>query len=364
MKRTRRPGRLAWLLSLLFAGAVHAVPVMQQLDWVLPDGSTLPESRWGQFDLDYTGFSTTQFLNLVLTDGTNDYWAIQNLGLSSLFGTGQPNSVSTFFDLGLLPGVSDGTDVGSLDYQYSIDAVVLPTAPVYSSFDNAVVGDLSYQIGGEDGADPAPAGGPGTPDGANKQKVKKEGKLKDADKFQNQVQKENQCAPGAVSSSLKYLKATGTLPAGLTDADITIDKVSDTLGKLPNGRTPANWYETKKTKYGPKGLQVEYVGMDVDKIIKALEAGKDIEIDLKGHVMVLAGIRQYEDGTIEIDYWDDNQTDNTVDPLKTTTLKDGKFLNMEFERFVVEGVPEPGTLAVLALGLVPLLRRRRRRSAD
>ena len=340
-----------------------------QLNWI-GTGSSTPDSSWGRMTLDFTGYSDIQYFNL----NANGNWAIDNMSIGSLWGSGVSQTLSRTFDL----GVPHGTDVTNLDYVYSIGSSPLGSMPT-GTFTNAAVLDTDYQIGGEDGID---TGTPGIinlsgmsantllysgilPGSGNT--VLYSGKLPDIDKFDNQVQKPNECAPGAISNSLKYLKATGKI-----DFDQEINDVKTWTPWISNEKgTGKDWYKDKKTYLEQRGMTVRYVEapLTLDEIlflIEQLKDGQDIEMDLKGHVEVLVGIRVRNDGTVEFDLFDDNQTDNKKDPMHTSWLRgtastdyvDGK----ELERFVVEcPVPEPTTMMIMAIGGLALLWRRKRR---
>ncbi|GAI78964.1 unnamed protein product, partial [marine sediment metagenome] len=173
--------------------------------------------------------------------------------------------------------------------------------------------------------------------------VKKSGKLPNLDQFVNQPQQRNYCAPGAISNSLTYLKATGGIDATV---DTSIGTVADQIGTDENG-TSSNWYQKKQSlPYFTNIVTTRYIeapldDAEIDDLINELNRGQDIEMDLKGHVEVLAGLRVRCDGTIELDLFDDNQTDSASDPMHTSTIS-GTYPStqyvdgMELERFVIE----------------------------
>lgn len=72
---------------------------------------------------------------------------------------------------------------------------------------------------------------------------------------------------------------------------------------------------------------------DIHELIDAVNAGKDIELDLAGHAAVIAGVRKYSDGRVELDIFDDNQTDEESDPLRTVEIRDGSVDNLSIDRF-------------------------------
>jgi hypothetical protein len=353
-KMKTRSTILFTFVAMFYIGFLTASPSIaislgfEQLNWFGTTTST-PDSSWGRVQIDYTGLSDVGYFNL----NVNGNWVVQNLSVGSIYGSGINQTFTTMFDL----GVSDGNDVTSLDYYSSIDLAPVSSYSVGALLSTSVA-DLDYQIGGEDGYD---LGSPGAPNPAagTTSKVKKSGKLPNIDKFKNQEQKQNECAPGAISNSLKYLNATGRI-SGIPD------NISDVKTWTPwidsaNG-TGANWPAKKKEYLEKHGMTVRNIEVPltyekVIDLIDQLNAGQDIEMDLKGHVETLVGIRLKEDGTVDLDLYDDNQLGDGVDKMHTSTLMtDGTNQlvdKMVFERMVVEcPVPEPATL--LGFG-VPML---------
>lgn len=302
----------------------------EQLDVLGPWEPTI-NSSWGRVTVELSEPPGFHYFNLNV-DGR---WVVRNRSLES---SGEPQTLMTMFDL----GVYHGTNVPSLEYSYSIDEepqqTMLPGAAA-----QATVEDVDYQIGGESdvtlGDLPYIAEGP-----FSLCLVKNSGQLPNLGSFVNQPQGTNQCAPGAISNSLKYLQATGGVDP---TADTSIGTVGGQIGTTGNG-TASSWYEKKKElPYFTNLVTTRYIEAPLDAakiqdLINELNRGQDIEMDLKGHVEVLAGIRVMCDGTIELDLFDDNQTDNQSDPMHTSPLigypgTGTQYVDsMELERFVIE----------------------------
>lgn len=318
-----------------------------QLDWIGSDSST-PFSRWGKVDIDFTGYSTTQYFNL----SVNGAWVVQNMGIDSLYGAGVSQSLSTTFDIGL------SGDVDTIDYAIFIDSSPIDSffAPVESP---ASVENLAYQIGGEGGVDLGSPGAPAAPAGNNKATVAESAKLPNIDKVKNQVQKANECVPGAISNSLKYLQATGKL-SSTVKTDIADIKP---IVKWTADGAPQTWPGLKGEHFKNTIKTTVLTPAEITQLIKAVNAGHDVELDLAGHAAMIAGVRKYSDGRVELDIFDDNQTDDKVDPLRTVQIINGKVDGMSIDGFVVEKVPEPGTLPLLLLPLAGLFWHRCRRIA-
>lgn len=334
-----------FLLLFVLHGSIRSQTLsFEQLNWFGLSSST-SNSPWGFATLDFTGFSDTEFFNL----NVNGRWVVQNMGIDSLYGAGTLQAVRTTFDL----GVSAGTDVTSLQYVYAITSDPISTIPT-GAFTSANVSDLDYQIGGEGGVDLGSPGAPPPPVNVST-KPEKSGKLPDINKFVNQVQKPNECAPGAVSNSLKYLQATGKVSQALPTS---ISDIRPILGTTATG-SPTTWMQAKKDHFDPLGIRTEFVDSlsmeDICKVINAINAGNDVELRLVGHVEVVAGARYYPDGTIELDLFDDDQKDNLMDPMHTSKVSNGKIDGLTFGRFLIESVPEPSIFAVYGLGLVSLI---------
>ncbi|NBC32355.1 MAG: DUF4347 domain-containing protein [Alphaproteobacteria bacterium] len=300
-------------------------------------------SNIGRVTLDYQGSDEVQYLNLVI-DGQ---WMVENLGLASPFGNGR-NIVTTTFDLGttdLVEQVEAGVFVSELPVSEMPAGEIALTG----------LSQLPYRIGGEteggvlidldDILAPPPIQA-GIVQAAD-EIVVKSATLANIEKFENQEQDENECVPGAVSSSLKYLQACGKLPE---DTPTDIDDVGEALGTDEEG-TPQDWHETKESEYADDGLSVDRIegtsDSDIDDVIDALESGKDVEIDLDGHAAVVVGVRVKQNGEVELDIYDDNQEGDGADKMRTVTIqnRDGTPTvdGMDFQRFVVEdGETEEG----------------------
>ena len=324
-------------------GIPGILPNFEQIDWVESPFHDTPDSSWGRMTLRFDDIAQGyQYVNLMV----NGVWEIQNMSVEA---SGKPQVISTFFNL----GVQNGQDVRLLNYLCTIDDYPLPEGqpPQGTEVEVDVLG-VQVQLGSETINDiPIRFDLPELDLTGNFNPVVKSGKLPNLDKFVNQPQGTNQCAPGAISNSLKYLQATGGVDASMpTD----ISDVGGVIGTTASG-TPASWYQKKSTEsyftdhVTTRTIEAPLDAAEIDDLIAQLEDGQDIEMDLVGHVEVLAEIRVRADGSIELDLFDDNQTDNQSDPMHTSTVQNigGKQYvdGMELERFVVECPKESITVA-------------------
>lgn len=369
--------RIALLFRILLLAAVLAIGPQQacavpvsfdQLDWYDNSADAIGQADSERFRLVFNHGATSDigYFNLLVDTGSGPEWAVRNMSVANYFGLGSTHTVSTFLDL----PTGAGVDVSTLTYYADISAT--PTGSFAGTLDAAPVRDLDWMIGGDDEEPlPSPPGLIDWDDFNAGSIVVQSATLPDLDKFVNQPQGQNECAPGAISNSLKYLAATGKMQT-LEGGDDIDDIKEWTPWISSESGTATNWYSTKETYLEGKGFDVQIIDAplsedDIDLLIKKLKEGQDIEMDLKGHVETLVGLRVRLDGTIELDLYDDNQKDNLSDPMHTSTIQfiDGvPYVDgMVLERFVVESIPEPMTLSALTLaglGLGSYLRKRRR----
>ncbi len=317
-------------------------PVFEQLDWKGPFPE-VADSSWGRVKFEVDKPRGTYYLNLsVDTDGNQQFTpVIQNMSIETTHGI---IVICRFFNIFAdEPGVQAPYEIRALSYMYSIDEAPQEEPPTTQVM-TADVTSIPYQIGSESDViyDDLPIAYPGQLFCV----VKKSGQLPNLGSFVNQPQQTNYCAPGAISNSLKYLQANGGISALV---DTSISAVAGQIGTTSSG-TSSNWYLKKQTlSYFTDIVTTRYIeapldDAEIDDLINELNRGQDIEMDLKGHVEVLAGLRVRCDGSIELDLFDDNQADSVSDPMHTSTIS-GTYPNtqyvdgMELERFVIECPP-------------------------
>jgi hypothetical protein len=329
-------------VAILFASTATVLAAetldFQQLNWYGLTGP-IQFSDWGQVTLSYDDPGIAQYLNLNV-DGN---WVVQNVcvptGLPAGGGGGGGCAVNLKFDL----GVADGTQVNSLNYGYSLTTEPATSVPEIQG--SAAVTQRDYQIGGEGGYD---LGGADKPTHSPQKDAAPNGPktiaiIPGLGGFVNQPQGPNECAPGAISNSLKYLKSRGKVQ-GLND---DISDIKPIIGWGADG-APADWPTRKKNHFENKtGQRVNTRFIEAPltlakamDLINQLKDGQDIEVDLKGHVEVLVGLALNKDGTVDLVLADDDQKDAQSDPLHISGLMTNGTVQtidgMELERFVVE----------------------------
>lgn len=297
---------------------------LEQIDWVGPFTPTT-NSNWGRFTFDFAGREGLFYLNVMV----GNQWVIRNMGVSSPMGPGAHHTISTFFPIAPFHGIP--VEMVQLDLIATTAPIVspnpqfIPPSMVIDSFFDVfyTVQSQDLMLGSEWGwtnlplpvlmAPPAAPAGP--TDSAE---------LPDQDKIDNKPQKPNECAPGAVSNSLRYLAARGI--GNLGTAPISISGVGGILGTDENG-TPQDWPTRKQAYFNAHPeyrICTEIVAgagpAAIAKVVQAIRDGKDVELDLDGHVCFVAGIRVYAD-RVELDVYDDDQTDDKKDPKRTVVLK-------------------------------------------
>jgi hypothetical protein len=263
-----------------------------QVDATL-DGSTIVNSDWGSADLTFVGSSSVQYFNLSL----NGFWAVQNMPVLSNEGSGVIQTQTFNFAL----GVPSGTAVSSMSYGLTLSTTLLSSPPPATG--TASVSDRTVVIAtGEAGeslfqtpARPA-IGSAVAPSGANPLKVLQDQVVarKPAPAFNygvpNQEVGVNECVPGAISNSLKFLQMQGLK---LPDAMISIDAMKMATGWTPDGAptAPTPWWDLKNMYMQKNGLPVTTTtSMSFADALAALGKHCDVELRVPGHAAVVTGI--------------------------------------------------------------------------
>ncbi len=274
------------------------------------DGTVYENTDWGSVDLIYVGQEPILYFNLAV----NGEWQIQNIPIISGRGVNVDQVMTYYFDL----GNEVGEEVTEITYGYAITEDILLSMPTETH--TAIAADdyiiMSSGFGGE------------MPDLAEAQPLvggKAASTVKHAHKnFPNQEAGKNECAPAAVSNSLKFLNTKYKL--GLTDAQTSIAEMKKAT-KWNNG-CALNFWEDKKKYMEDNNYPITTRKMtNMDDIIKELDAGQDIEIieswndGKSAHATCLTGATKLENGKYTLEVVDDTKPDELGGTSNPRTYK-------------------------------------------
>lgn len=266
-----------------------------QMDFIF-DENTYEDTDWGSVDLFYVGQEPFLYFNLAV----NGEWQIQNIPVLSGRGVDVDQVMTYYFDL----GNEVGEEVTEITYGYALTEDILLSMPTETH--TAIAADdyivMTSGFGGEmpDLAEAQPLVG-------GKVSSTKKHAHKD---FPNQECDKKECAPAAVSNSLKFLNDKYKL--GLTDAQTSIAEMKKAT-KWNNG-CALNFWEDKKKYMEDKNYPITTRKMtNMDDIIKELDAGQDIEIveswnnGNSAHATCLIGATKLNNGNYSLDVVDDTK---------------------------------------------------------
>ncbi|MCG3129206.1 MAG: hypothetical protein CHACPFDD_04124 [Phycisphaerae bacterium] len=336
--------------SLTSAGAIVATR-FTQIDFNLDSGATqITNSGWGRFELTFVGALEMLYLNLNV-DGR---WEIQNIPVGSIEGDCGVVQQMTYA-IGL--GVTAGTQVSSVLYGVALSDSPLGAPPALQQAASVEEEDVVFDSGeGSDAPTSTTADGPtaalsgGTVDSTLKH---------NNSGFPNQECGKGKCGPVAVSNSLNWLIETHDIPSTeMGPDDVTPEKMEDAVGwTSENGaswRSPShNWAETKSDYMTTHGFPIKTsvaLPSKVDSVGDALDADKDVEIHVEGHVAAVVGIEQTGEFTYTIDVAHDTKqgeeggtTKETVTyDTRTGKISGGTFMDgKKVKGFVVEEYVDP-----------------------
>jgi hypothetical protein len=332
----------AFTQSPELSGGTTAIEI-SQVDATL-DATTVVDSDWGSADLTFVGSPALQYFNLSL-DG---FWAVQNMPVLSNEGDGVIQTQTFNFAL----GVPSGTPVSTVGYGLELSTAVRTGPPPVTA--TAAVGDRTVVIAtGEEGENlfqtPAqPAIGSAAfvltlRDRVDE--VRKRRKPAFNSGVPNQEVGENECVPGAISNSLKFLQMQGLK---LPDDKISIDAMKPATGWTPAGAPTGDnpWWQRKDKYMQDNGLPVTTTtSTNFADALAALDKHCDIELRVPGHAAVVTGIVPLANGDYGIIIQHDTEqgkpggTKSEVVIYKASdgTLWDGWSVNGKtFDRFVIE----------------------------
>jgi hypothetical protein len=332
------------------------------------DGVTTPNSSWGVLQLNFTGSTRVEYLNLI----TNDSWSIKNMPLLSIEGAEVEQSQRFWFPL----GIRTGDEVTRIDYGYQISEQVLENAPDLDM--SSPVYDDEYLIynGGRDiimnttwPEAFAVVGG-----------TVIDTILHVKPSVPNQEAGNYECAPTAVSNSLQYLNNYHGL--GIDAAELTIAKMKTAtnfhagLGcwiwhndARAEGEKNAFW-EDKKEYIEDKGWSIttkQILPANIGQVIDEIDHCEDVEAEIGGHTVCVVGMADLGGGKYSVTIQHD-KSQNTVGGLVTetgiwdsnTNTWSGALAGWGLNYFIVEspsevieipGFPLPALIAGLIIGI-------------
>lgn len=254
--------------------------VFSQLD-INENGNVTLDSSWGSVEVEYNGSDEILYFNLVV----NGAYVVKNVPFLSPEGAGVAQGATVRFNL----GVSNETDVASLEYAFSLDTAVSRNAP--TGVQDAVVGDQWSII--YDGILDAPVS-KGTP--PSPPETVEGGRATGAEfhgvKFPNQDCAFNECCPAAVANSLQFLRNENDLP--LADDEISIEAMVEATG-WNDGCNKETWWQLKDAVMSQKGIKTEKID-DIEAIFQEIKDGHDVELIVTRHAVVLTGLVRLSNG--------------------------------------------------------------------
>lgn len=317
-------------------------------------------------------------------------WMVQNLPVFSSSVIGDVNQ-TVYLDLEDLPGFVPGSFVGNLDLALSLDPT--PQAALAGTLFINNMTPLSLIRQAQEGKLGPLPGYVGKPQGH-----KTPGAAAAAtDVIQHKnvpgVQEGNaQCLAGSFARSLKWLDNQYDLPnlPNATTAQQVFTTITGPTYKVSDASTTYEQDVASKQTYfqtlqpgavtkildlangiGPVTGVTETTGVDLVTWLYQELPTEDVELHYDTHIVTVTGIYK-QDGKVFVKYRDDEvQGDNSkgdasekdAELVKNGTdyffnRRDG-FANGKVKVAISESIPEPGTLALLSLGLLTALRRPR-----
>ncbi|MEZ5336917.1 MAG: hypothetical protein R3F46_01525 [bacterium] len=278
----------------------------------LLDGVATPFSNWGKVFLDYPTDPASKVLQFSLQ--LNGRSVIGNLPLRSGGQPGERHQIAIPVDLDIV----SGTQLTSVEYAYSLGTDKLASAlsdPLTAEVgSNAVVidsgeDDEQLQLTAEDlpptwfleiGGELLDSGFLPTSTIVNQQCGKRE------------------CAPAAVSNSLQMLSRIN--PTINQDLDFSIEEMKKptqwdkgATGGAPD--SPDAWWNSKKqwmedNEDYPVSTEIVYEKTEIDRVLQDIKNGRDVELRVPGHVVLLTGIAKFAGSRYALEMaHDENQAD-------------------------------------------------------
>lgn len=236
------------------------------------DDVAMPFSPWGSVDITYVGGNQYLFVSLWV----NGQPAIQNAPLLSTAGPGIEQTSTINFPISDRPGPISGFRA---NFGVTLQPIIgpPPSIGVAQVQQRDVImrgGAIDFQM---ELTEPLPVQAPPPLTAA----------FARASLLPNQEVQRNGCAPGAISNSLKYLKARHRLD--IPDERISVQALKEPLEWGPRGCPYPDWIDNKAAYAAQWGITTRTT-TDPAEALAALERGCDVELCNIRHVAAISGI--------------------------------------------------------------------------
>ncbi len=278
------------------------------------DETVIDLSNYGEIKLDYTASEDMYYFNFV----SEGVWKIKNMPVPSLGDNGDDETATVRFQFDdLLPGEA----LEEIEYSWEFGLLPLEAAP--ADIETSIIDPEEFIVGTGEAATPllSPASTVsvfdwlpfGIADIA----------CHPAANIVNQEAGDNECAPTAISNSLKLLQNAN--PTGMAGLDIDIDDMKPATGWTAGGAPAGNpedagaWWNLKKQYMIDNGYPVTTeikTKDDFGEIVDDIRAGKDVEMRVPGHVVMVTCVIVLANG--DMIFWVAHDTDQDDDTKGTT----------------------------------------------
>ena len=293
---------------------------VKQTDYTV-NGVTTTDSGWGEVTVTHTpaATGTIEFFNL----SVNHEWVVENLPLPDI-GAGNTQDVTIRYDL----HVPDGTPLHEISYGYSIGPG-METGGVAETKTGLIDEGVFNMSDGDTGGSIAYAPPTGNMVWALGFPI--DWAFHPSGTIVNQDCGDNECAPTACSNSLKMLQNQNpTAMAGLDDSNIGIGAMKpytdwDTDGAPAGGlNDPGSWWNWKQLFcwLDPAlPIDTQFIGdkADFGDVVDAIRDGKDVELRVPGHVVMVTGAMELPNGDYVL--WVAHDTDQGPDGNGGTVIE-------------------------------------------
>ncbi len=266
-----------------------------QLDLMLDD-ILYTDLDWGELDLTLTPQADTGLVYLNVT--VNGSWQVENMPIWPPTADEGSKTRCIAFDL----GVPAGSTITYINYGYSLTSSAVSGPPAETGI--TVVANRKSVLNRGAGGVPIYALLPA--------RRAKAGEVPDPTKhshkkFPNQDCERFECAPTAVSNSLKFLNDKHNMD--MDEADLSIGKMDTACGFVEGWGCPRDtWWILKKRYLEKNKIPVTTDKItDLSKLAAEIDAGQDVELQGDWHTAAIVSITDLGDGKYEIEVAHDKE---------------------------------------------------------